>query len=66
MLVGLHGPTLSLEPGDEYPDCDPAEATRLVAAGFAAPLVDAPAARAKRQAKARQPIVETRAADAPE
>lgn len=39
MLVSLQGPTLSLEHGDEYKNCDPAEAKRLVEAGFAVPIV---------------------------
>lgn len=39
MLVGLQGPNLSLEAGDEYKNCDPAEAKRLVEAGFAVPIV---------------------------
>jgi hypothetical protein len=40
MLVSLQGPTLSLETGDEYKNCDPAEAKRLVEAGFAVPIAE--------------------------
>jgi hypothetical protein len=34
MLTGLSGPTISLSKGDPH-SCDPAEAVRLVRAGFA-------------------------------
>ena len=36
MLVGLSGPTYTLDPGDEY-ECADAEAIRLIAADFAVP-----------------------------
>lgn len=39
MLVGLSGPTYSLGPNDER-DFPEAEAARLVAAGFAVPVVE--------------------------
>jgi hypothetical protein len=39
MLVGLSGPTYTRDPGDEH-DCDDAEAKRLIAAGFAAPICE--------------------------
>lgn len=58
MLVGLSGPTFTLNPGDEYPNCDPAEAARLVAAGFA---VIEDAAPAKERA-IRKPTTEKRKA----
>ena len=38
MLVGLSGPTFTRDPGDEH-ECDDAEAKRLIAAGYAVPIV---------------------------
>ena len=55
MTVGLHGPTLALEPGDEYVNCDPAEAKRLVAAGFAIPIAEIAVERA-----VAKPVIEQR------
>jgi hypothetical protein len=37
MLAGLSGPALTLAPGDEH-DFPQADASRLVAAGFAVPV----------------------------
>lgn len=54
MLVGLSGPTFSLQPGDIY-ECDEAEATRLHSARYAVPYVED---RIERAVDA--PIVETR------
>jgi hypothetical protein len=43
MLVCMVGPKIALDPGDEY-ICGDAEAARLVAAGYAAPVVSVPVA----------------------
>ena len=37
LTVGLSGPTVDLQPGDEY-DCSAEEAARLIQAGFAVSL----------------------------
>lgn len=60
MLVGLSGPTLDLQPGDEY-DCDDREGQRLICARYAVPVnerrieravqVPAPETRTKRKGK---------------
>lgn len=55
MLVGLCGPTLTLSPGDEY-EPDDAEAKRLIAAGFAVPVIEKKIERA-----VKKPIKEKRA-----
>lgn len=39
MLVGLSGPTYTRNPGDDH-ECDEAEAKRLIAAGYAVPIVE--------------------------
>jgi hypothetical protein len=39
LLVGLSGPTFTLEPGDIY-ECDDSEATRLICARYALPIVE--------------------------
>lgn len=57
MLVGLQGPTISLDPGDEYLNCDPAEAKRLVEAGFAIPIGEKQVERA-----VKKPVAERRSA----
>lgn len=54
MLVGLHGANLALEAGDEYPNCDPAEARRLVEAGFAVPIAERKIERAVKAAKQKE------------
>ncbi len=45
MLVGLSGPAFTRNPGDEH-ECDDAEAKRLIAAGFAVPIIEDPTERA--------------------
>lgn len=52
MLVGLSGPAFTRNPGDEH-ECDDAEGKRLIAAGYATPIVEIETA-------AVVPIVETR------
>lgn len=54
MLVSLQGPTLSLECGDEYMNCDPAEAKRLVEAGFAVPIAEPKRQKAVKVTKAKE------------
>lgn len=54
LLVGLSGPTLTYDPGDDY-ECSDAEAARLIDAGFAVPLA---APKIERAVKA--PVRETR------
>lgn len=54
MLVGLCGPTLTLNPGDTY-EPDDAEAKRLIEAGFAVPVVPEKKERAvKRRTKEKR------------
>lgn len=53
MLVGLSGPAITLQPGDEYPNCDPAEAVRLIEAGYAVPVGE-PVERAVKDAPERR------------
>lgn len=55
MLVGLSGPTMTLEPGDER-DFPQAEAIRLVKAGYAVPVAEPEIERA-----VVSPALETRA-----
>lgn len=50
MAVGLVGPTTSLAPGDEA-EFPQAEAVRLIAAGYAVPVVEAKIERAVRPAR---------------
>ena len=54
MTVGLSGPTLTLSPGDEYLNCDPEEAKRLIEAGFAVPIVTDKAERAVKRIPAKE------------
>lgn len=57
MLVGLSGPTFTLEPGDLYDCQDDGEATRLMSARYAVPWVE----EAVETATVATPAVETRA-----
>ena len=45
MTVGLSGPAYNLQPGDEFSFPD-GEAARLIAAGYAVPVVETPIERA--------------------
>lgn len=45
MIVGLAGPTMTLEPGDER-DFPQDEAVRLIKSGFAVPVAESPIERA--------------------
>jgi hypothetical protein len=60
MTVSLAGTDFVLSPGEETKRFDAAEAHRLIEAGYAVPVADAPADVAKRDAKARKPKLETR------
>lgn len=61
MLTSVAGEGFSHGPGDEGTGIPEAERARYVAAGLAVEIVEAkPAPKAKRQAKARKPVVETR------
>lgn len=60
MLVGLSGPTMLLEPGDER-DFPQDEAIRLIGAGYAVPVAERQIERA-----VVDPIVETRVVPAVE
>lgn len=52
MLVGLSGPAFTRNPGDDH-ECDDAEGKRLIAAGYATPIVEIETAAAA-------PVAETR------
>lgn len=54
MTVGLSGPTMTLNPGDER-DFPQEEAVRLIAAGYAVPVVERQIERA-----VAEPVAETR------
>lgn len=60
VLTPLAGTEFSLSPGDITDRFDEADAKRLIAAGYAEPVVELPAAAAKRQARARTPRTEQR------
>ena len=60
MTVSMAGSDFTLGVNEETERFDADEAHRLIAAGYAVPVADAPADVAKRDAKARKPKLETR------
>lgn len=60
MTTSMAGTSFSLSAGEVTDRFETREAQRLIEAGYAVPVAEPKAERAKRQAKARKPVVETR------